>query len=103
MPKITFSSSQAHVIFHGMAEGMSEVAADDAAVEPAEALREQQLDALIAATPYDEAKAYPLSFELEDDLTAIAEDVRDNCLDIAVGHPDGEDLLQPGMVVIMPS
>jgi len=73
---ITIKNRNAHGIYHSMAEGMAEVKDDDH-----DTLAAERLGRLIEATGAATAVTYPATFTLPIDLSVIANDVRENCLD----------------------
>ena len=94
MATITIASGDAHSMFHSMAEGMWEVARDDH-VSPTGAAgpRAARLEALIEATPGDDATQYPATFTLPAELLADARSVLENV-------EDSDDEFMPGDIVI---
>jgi len=75
MTTILIRNRNAHGIYHSMAEGMAEVKDDDREIRAA-----QRLSRLIEATDANDV-VYPAIFTLPMDLSMIARDVLENCLD----------------------
>ena len=73
---ITFKDENAHIAFHGMCEGMAEIALDDS-----DGTRALQLEQLIGETGWKDGMSYPLSFSLSDEIVDMARSVLENIVD----------------------